>query len=91
MKADVLGQNLAILDVDLVADEDDRNVLAYTNEVAMPRWDVLVGHARCYIKEDDCSLCTNVVAVAKTTKFFLKKIERMMGEEHVMIAILFAI
>ena len=61
----LLGLDLAVLDVDLVAAEDDRDVFADAAEVAVPGGDVLVGEARGDVEHDDGALAVDVVAVAE--------------------------
>ena len=41
---------------DLVASEDDGNVLANPDQISMPVGNVLVGHTRCDVKHDDGAL-----------------------------------
>lgn len=40
VEGDLLGLDLAVLDVNLVAAEDDGDVLAHANEIAMPVGDI---------------------------------------------------
>ena len=51
-----LGLDLPVLDVDLVAGEDDGNVLTDADEVTVPVGNVLVGDTRGHIKHDDGAL-----------------------------------
>lgn len=87
MESDALGLDLAFLkprnirinitreciylDVNFVTAEDNGNVVADTDEVAMPVGNILVGDARGHIEHDDTALTINVVAVTETTKLFL--------------------
>jgi hypothetical protein len=59
------------LNVNLVATEDDRNVLADTLQVTMPIGNVFVRDAGGDIKHDDAALSLNIVAIAKTPKLLL--------------------
>merc|ERR1712000_744615 len=71
VEGDGLGLDLAVLHVDLVAAEDDGNVLADTDEVTVPVGDVLVGNARCDVEHDDTALSVDVVTIAETTELLL--------------------
>jgi len=71
VEGDVLGLDLAILDVDLVATEDDGDVVTDTDEVLVPGGDVLVGDAGSDIEHDDGTLAVDVVAVTETTELLL--------------------
>ena len=51
-----LGLDLPVLDVDLVAGEDDGNVLTDADEVTVPIRNVLVGDTRSDIKHNDGAL-----------------------------------
>jgi hypothetical protein len=66
-----LGLDLALLDIDLVAGQDNGNVLANANQVTVPVRDVLVGDAGGDVEHDDTALAVDVVAVAKTTELLL--------------------
>ena len=59
------------LHVDLVAAEDDGDVLADTLEVTVPVGYVLVRDAGGDVEHDDTTLALDVVAIAETTKFLL--------------------
>ena len=56
VKDDGLGLDLAVLDVDLVAAEDDGDVLADPHEVSVPVRNVLVRDASRDIKHDHRTL-----------------------------------
>ena len=56
MEHDGLGFNLPVLDVNLVAGEDDGNVLAHPDQDPVPVGDVLVCHSRGHIEHDDGTL-----------------------------------
>lgn len=73
VEGDGLGLDLALLDVDLVAGQDDRDVLADTDEVTVPVGDVLVGDAGSDVEHDDTALAVDVVAVAKTAELLLAR------------------
>jgi hypothetical protein len=71
VEGDGLGLDLALLDIDLVAGQDNGDVLADTDQVTVPVGDVLVGDARGDVEHDDTALAVDVVAVAKTTELLL--------------------
>ena len=71
MKGDGLGLDFALLHIDLVPTQDDRDVLAYTNKVAVPVRHVLVGDARRDVEHDDTAMPVDVVAVAQTAELLL--------------------
>ena len=56
MEHDGLGLDLAVLDVDLVAAEDDGDVLADADEVPVPVGHVLVRHPGCHVEHHDGAL-----------------------------------
>lgn len=71
VECDGLGLDLALLDVDLVAAENDGDVLAHAREVAMPVGHVLVCDARRHVEHDDAALAVDVVTITETTKLLL--------------------
>jgi hypothetical protein len=71
VEGDGLGLDLALLDVDLVAGQDDGDVLANADQVTVPVGDVLVGDARGDVEHDDTALAVDVVAVAEATELLL--------------------
>jgi len=71
VECDLLSLHLSVLDVDLVAAENDWDMLANANKITMPVGHVLVSKSRSDIKHDDGSLALDVVAIAKTTKLLL--------------------
>jgi len=66
-----LRLDFSLLDINLVTGQDNWDVLADTDQVAMPVGDVLVGDSGRDIKHDDAALAVDVVSVAKTTEFLL--------------------
>ena len=62
VEVDLLGLDLAVLDVDLVTAQDDGNRLAHPHDVPVPVGDVLVCHARCDVEHDDRTVALDVVA-----------------------------
>jgi hypothetical protein len=71
VEGDGLGLDLALLDIDLVAGQDNGDVLADADQVTVPVGDVLVGDARGDVEHDDTALAVDVVAVAETTELLL--------------------
>jgi hypothetical protein len=71
VEGDGLGLDLALLHVNLVAAQDNGNVLADTDEITETFWDVLLGDTRVYIKHDDTALAVDVVTVTETTELLL--------------------
>ena len=71
MECDGLGFHLSVLDLDLVAGEDHRNVLANTSQVTVPIGHILVGDARGHVKHNDGALPLDVVPIAKATEHLL--------------------
>lgn len=71
VEGDGLGLHLALLNVDLVSAEDDRDVLADTDEITVPVGDVLVGDAGGDIEHDDTTLAVDVVSITETTELLL--------------------
>jgi hypothetical protein len=71
VESDSLGLHLALLDIDLVTAEDNRDVLAHTGKVTVPVGNVLVGNTGGYIEHDDTALSVDVVAITETTELLL--------------------
>ena len=74
MERDLLGLDLSILDLDLVARQHNRNVLADARQVAVPVRHVLVRDSARNIKHDDGALALDVVAVPKTAKTAARRV-----------------
>merc|ERR1719384_566233 len=62
---------LPVLDVDLVAGEDDGDVLTDPDKIPVPVGHVLVSHTGGHIKHDDGTLSLNVVTVPESSKLLL--------------------
>jgi len=71
VESDGLCLDLTLLDVNLVTAEDDWDVLADTDQVTMPVWNVLVGNTGSNIEHDDTALAVDIITVSKTTKLLL--------------------
>jgi len=71
VESDRLRLNLTLLNVDLVTTQDDWDVLANTDEISVPVWNVLVGDSSSDIKHDDTALTVDVVSIPQTTELLL--------------------
>ena len=80
MESDGLGLDFALFHVNLVAGQDDGDVLAHADEIAVPVRDVLVGDAGGDVEHDDAALAVDVVPVAQTAKLLLSR--RIPDVEH---------
>ena len=52
MEGDGLCFDLAVLDINFVTAQNDRDVFAHSDKIAMPLRNVLVGHATGDVKHD---------------------------------------
>ena len=73
VEGDLLGLDLAVLDVDLVAHEHDGDVLADARQVLVPLGHVRVGDARADVEHDDPAVAADVVPVAQASELFLPR------------------
>ena len=73
VEGDLLGLDLAVLDIDLVAHEHDGDVLADASQVLVPLGHVGVGDARADVEHDDAAVAADVVAVAQASELFLAR------------------
>jgi len=71
VELDLLRFHLAVLHVNLVSNQDDRDVLANTDDVSVPIGNILVRDPGSHVKHDDGALPLNVVAIPKTTELLL--------------------
>ena len=71
MEDDGLGLDLSVLDVNLVADEDDWDVFADAHQIPVPVGDVLVGDPGGDVEHHDGALALDVVAVTETAELLL--------------------
>ena len=71
MEGDGLRFDLSVLDVDLVAAQDDGDVLAHAHQILVPCGHVFVGDARRDVKHDDGALALDVVAVSEAAELLL--------------------
>lgn len=63
MEHNALRLNLTILDVDLVATQNNWNIFTDADQVTMPIWNIFVCDSRRYVKHNDGTLPLNVVTV----------------------------
>ena len=63
--------DLALLDIDLVAAQDDGNIVAHADQVSVPGGHVLVRDARRHVKHDNRTVSLDVVPVPQPAKLFL--------------------
>merc|ERR1719446_154129 len=73
VKLDILGLDLPVLHINLVAYKNDGYVLANSYNVAMPVRDVLIRDTRGHVEHDDGTLALNVVPVTQPAKFLLAR------------------
>lgn len=59
MESDLLGLHLSVLDVNLVANENDGDVLANSDEILVPLGNVLVSDSRADVEHDDSAIASN--------------------------------
>ena len=71
MERDLLGFHLAVLDIDLVTDENNWDGLANSGQVFVPFRHVRVGDAGADIKHDDATVTTDVVPITKSSELLL--------------------
>jgi hypothetical protein len=71
VEGDGLGLDLALLDIDLVTAQNDRDVLAHSDQVTVPVGNVLVGDAGRHVEHDDTALSVDVVSIAETSELLL--------------------
>jgi len=71
VEGDRLGLDLSLLNINLVAGQDDGNVLADTDQITVPVGNVLVGNTGGDIEHDDTTLAVDVITITKTSKLLL--------------------
>jgi hypothetical protein len=59
VEGDLLGLDLSVLDVDLVANQDNWDVLTDSDEILVPLGNVLVGDSGADIEHDDSAVTAN--------------------------------
>lgn len=71
MEGDLARLDLALLHINLVAAEHNRDVLADAHKVAVPVGHVLVGDAAGHIEHDDAALTLDVVDITEASELLL--------------------
>lgn len=71
MEGDLAGLDLSVLLVDLVSDQDDRDVVTDSGQVLVPLGDVLVGDSGGDIEHEDGCVGSDVVSFPESSEFFL--------------------
>jgi hypothetical protein len=71
MEHNTLGLDFAILDIHLVAAQDNGDVFTDAYQVPVPVWYILVCDTSSNIEHNDGTVALNVVAIAQTSKLFL--------------------
>ena len=72
MEGDLLGLDLAVLDVDLVANKHDGDVLAHSDEILVPLGHILVGDAGAHVKHDDGAVAADAIMKKEMVRINLK-------------------
>jgi len=73
VEGNLLGLDLTVLDVHLVAAENDGDILADTADITVPSRDVLVRQTGGDIEHNDGALAVDVVAIAEATELLLTR------------------
>ena len=73
MEDNVLRLHLPVLDIHLIAAEDNRDVVTHTHQVTVPVGNILVSDTSCHVEHDDGTLPLDVVAVSQPPKLFLTR------------------
>ena len=71
MKDDILCLHLPVLDIHLIATEDNGYVIAHAHQITVPVGNVLVSDTSCHVEHDDGTLSLNVVTVPQPPKLLL--------------------
>lgn len=71
VELDITSLNLSVLNIDLVTNEDDRNILTNTDNVSMPVGNILVSDSRCDIEHNDGTLTLDIITITETSKLLL--------------------
>ena len=73
VEGDLLGLNLAILDVNLVSDQHNGDAFANARQIFEPLGHVGVGDARAHVEHNDAAVAADVVSIAQTAQFLLTR------------------
>ena len=68
VERNLLWFDLALLDFHLISHENNRNISAYTSQMAMPLGDVPVGVAARHIEHNDRALAAGVESIPNPAK-----------------------
>ena len=71
VEGDLLGLDLSVLDIDLVAYEHNWDLLTNSGQVLVPLLDVGVGDTGADVEHDDSALSTNVVSISESSELLL--------------------
>ena len=71
VESNLLGLHFTIFDIDLVSDEGNWDVLADSNQIFVPLWNILVSDSGADIEHDDSAMATNVISVSESSEFLL--------------------
>lgn len=71
MEYDALCLNFSVFDVDFVATENNRYVLADADQIPVPVGYIFVRYSGCNVKHNYGALSLNVVTITETTKLLL--------------------
>ena len=67
MESDLSGLNFSVLLINLVADQNDRDVIADSGQVFVPLGDVLIGDSGGDIEHEDSGVGSDVVSFSETS------------------------
>ena len=71
MELNVSSLDLSVFNIDLVTNENDWDVLAHSDNISVPVWNILVGDSRSDIEHDDGTLTLDIITISQTTKLLL--------------------
>ena len=71
MKSNCFGFDFSVLDVDLVAAQNNWYIFAHSHQIFMPCWHVFICDTRSDVKHNDGALALNVVTISQTAEFLL--------------------
>jgi hypothetical protein len=72
VESDLLGLDLAVLDVNFVANEHNGDVLAHADEILVPLGHILVGDAGAHVKHDDGAVAADAIMKKEMVRINLK-------------------
>ena len=61
MEGDLLGLNLSVLNIDLIAYQDNRDVFTNSDQVLVPFGHILIGDSGTHIKHNNSAVSTNAI------------------------------